>query len=61
MTSGYNEAERLLNAATDHIAATHEQPNDLRAWHHLLIYCPRHIIEQRLQVLLSKDNVIEFP
>lgn len=40
-----NEAERLLNAAMDHIAGTHEQPADQRAWDHLLIYCPLEILE----------------
>ena len=36
-----NQTERLLNAAADHIAATLEQPSDMRAWEQLLIYCPR--------------------
>ena len=36
-----NQTERLLNAAADHIAATLEQPSDMRAWGQLLIYCPR--------------------
>jgi hypothetical protein len=40
-----NETERLLNAAMDHIAGTHEQPFDPRAWEHLLIYCPIEILE----------------
>jgi len=35
-----NQTERLLNAAADHIAATLEQPSDMRAWEQLLIYCP---------------------
>jgi hypothetical protein len=40
-----NEAEKLLNAAMDHIAGTLEQPTDRRAWMHLLIYCPYDILE----------------
>jgi hypothetical protein len=36
-----NQTERLLNAAADHIAATLEQPSDMRAWEQLLIYRPR--------------------
>jgi hypothetical protein len=40
-----NEAERLLNAAMDHIAGTLEQPIDPRAWQHLLIYCPLDVLE----------------
>ncbi len=36
-----NQTERLLNAAADHIAATLEQPSDMRAWEQLLIYYPR--------------------
>ena len=43
-----NEAERLLNAAMDHIAGTHEQPRDVRAWDHLLTYCPRYRLEIEL-------------
>jgi hypothetical protein len=44
-TDHRNEAERLLNTAMDHIAGTHEQPLDPRAWEHLLIYCPLEILE----------------
>lgn len=46
-----NETERLLNAAMDHIAGTLQQPADLRAWDHLLIYCPREALERRLAAL----------
>lgn len=48
-----NEAERLLNAAMDHIAGTLEQPTDPRAWDHLLIYCPRDALERRLATILQ--------
>ena len=41
MEKPMNQTERLLNAAADHIAATLEQPSDMRAWEQLLIYCPR--------------------
>lgn len=40
MTDVRNQSERLLNAAMDHICDTHEQPSDLRAWDHLLVYAP---------------------
>jgi len=39
-TGRMNQTERLLTAAADHIAATLEQPSDMRAWEQLLIYCP---------------------
>jgi hypothetical protein len=42
-----NQTERLLNAAADHIAATLEQPSDMRAWEQLLIYCPSAILLER--------------
>jgi hypothetical protein len=44
-----NQAEILLNEAMDHIAGTLEQPGDMRAWDHLLIYCPREALERRLE------------
>lgn len=50
-----NRAERLLNEAMDHIAGTLEQPTDLRAWDHLLIYCPREALERRLATLISRE------
>jgi len=43
-TGHMNQTERLLNAAADHIAATLEQPSDMRAWEQLLIYCPSGIL-----------------
>jgi len=46
-----NQTERLLNAAADHIAATLEQPSDMRAWEQLLIYCPSAI---QLQARLDR-------
>jgi hypothetical protein len=51
MSDKRNQAERLLNATMDHIAGTLEQPTDLRAWDHLLIYCPREVLKQRLAVI----------
>jgi len=42
-----NQTERLLNAAVDHMAATLEQPSDMRAWEQLLIYCPSAILLER--------------
>jgi len=51
MADRRNEAERLLNAAMDHIAGTLEQPADQRAWDHLLIYCPREALERRINAL----------
>ena len=42
-----NQTERLLNAVVDHIAATLEQPSDMRAWEQLLIYCPSAILLER--------------
>ena len=51
-----NEAERLLNAAMDHIAGTHEQPGDMRAWDHLLVYCPREALERRLSAVILKSR-----
>ena len=35
-----NQTERLMTDLSDHIAATLEQPSDMRAWEQLLIYCP---------------------
>jgi hypothetical protein len=51
-----NQTERLLNAAMDHICDTHEQPTDPRAWDHLLIYCPREILERRLVSLQIRES-----
>lgn len=51
-----NETERLLNAAMDHIANTHTQPTDPRAWDHLLIYCPREAIERRLESIRQRED-----
>jgi len=42
-----NQTERLLTATADHIAATLEQPSDMRAWEQLLIYCPSGILLER--------------
>ena len=42
-----NQTEKLLNAVVDHIAATLEQPSDMRAWEQLLIYCPSAILLER--------------
>jgi len=42
-----NQTERLLNAVVDHIAATLEQPSDMRAWEQLLTYCPSAILLER--------------
>lgn len=50
-----NFTEKLLNDAVDHIAGTHEQPTDPRAWDQLLIYCPRDALERRLEMLRSRD------
>lgn len=51
-----NEAEKLLNAAMDHIAGTLEQPTDPRAWGHLLIYCPIKDIFERLVLAINYDG-----
>lgn len=51
MPDNRNQAERLLNEAMDHIAGTGEQPGDIRAWSYLLIYCPREVLERRLQTI----------
>jgi hypothetical protein len=51
-----NEAERLLNAVSDHIAGTLEQPSDPRAWDTLLIYCPREAVIRRLKTLTDRDK-----
>lgn len=37
------EGERLLNAAADHFAATLAQADE-RAWHQLLVYCPKDVL-----------------
>ena len=55
-----NETEKLLNDVMDHIAGTHEQPRDMRAWEHLLIYCPREIIERRWKQL-NQDGEGRWP
>lgn len=49
------QAEWLLNAASDFIAATLAQP-DPRAWDHLLIYAPRDAIERRLASLTQQHS-----
>jgi hypothetical protein len=54
-TDTRNRAERLLNALVDHIAATLEQPTDMRAWDHLLVYCPPDALERRF-LALSKTE-----
>ena len=51
-----NQTERLLNAAADHIAATLEQPSDMRAWEQLLIYCPRTGAEQMIDAIAALAN-----
>jgi hypothetical protein len=43
-----NATEILLNKAMDHIGETLEQPTNPQAWGHLLVYCPREILEQAL-------------
>jgi hypothetical protein len=40
-------ASEMMDLA-DHFADTLEQPDDIRAWHHLLVYCPREALEMRL-------------
>ena len=45
MAKERNFTEHLLNQAMDHIAGTHEQPTDPRAWDYLLTYCPLEILE----------------
>ena len=42
-----NQTERLMTDLSDHIAATLEQPSDLRSWEQLLIYCPSAILLER--------------
>lgn len=56
-----NQTERLLNAAMDHIAGTLEQPTDPRAWEHLLIYCPREALEQRLERMNAPGGRFDPP
>lgn len=51
-----NETERLLWAAIDHIAGTHEQPADPRAWDYLLIYAPPGALFNRLVKGLNYDG-----
>ena len=52
-----NKTERLLNAATDHIGDTHEQPTDPRAWDHLLAYCPAGVLFNRLVSKIDFDSM----
>jgi hypothetical protein len=42
-----NKAEQLINDVVGYLAATHEQPSDMRAWEQLLIYCPSAILLER--------------
>lgn len=51
-----NQAERLLNAAMDHICDTHEQPTDPRAWDHLLVYAPSGQIFNALMRRIKYDG-----
>lgn len=41
-------AEKMLNSVTEFMAATLAKP-DHRAWDHLLIYCPREVIERLIE------------
>lgn len=50
MTDGEKLALEMMDLA-DHFADTLEQPDDQRAWDHLLIYAPREALERRLQRL----------
>jgi len=52
LTGAYSkDIERKMMEVADMMAATLDQPADLRAWEHLLVYCPRDILEQRLMTL----------
>lgn len=51
-----NDADRLLNAAADHIAATLEQPSNYRAWDQILIYAPSGAVFNRLVKALHFDG-----
>ena len=52
MTGAYSkEIERKLMEVADLIAATLDQPADMRAWDNLLIYCPREALDRRMMTL----------
>jgi hypothetical protein len=51
-----NATEILLNKAMDHIGETLEQPTNPRAWENLLVYCPREILERRLETLRKSGH-----
>lgn len=57
MVDNRNQTEQLLNAAMDHIAATGEQPGDVRAWAHLLIYAPTETIAARMASIRDKRQI----
>ena len=54
-----SDAKKLGNEMmdlADHFADTLEQPDDIRAWHHLLVYCPREALERRLEQLRDRRD-----
>lgn len=55
LTGAYSkEIERKMMEVADMLAATLDQPADMRAWEHLLVYCPHDILDQRLMTLNSR-------
>lgn len=55
MTDAEKIAREMMDLA-DHFADTLEQPDDARAWDHLLIYCPREALERRLERINSRGQ-----
>lgn len=51
--------EVSLNEAADLIGSCCEQPADPSAWEHLLVYCPRELLEKRLRSLEHKDRIAD--
>jgi hypothetical protein len=51
-------ADEMMDLA-DHFASTLEQPNDPRAWDHLLIYAPRDALERRLKRLDERRLAVD--